>query len=325
MKYIVFPILTLLLIFATFSCSSDDEDDNIGLDTSPNTIVANMEGNAWEAKIKEATLSNDILTVYGQAGNGSVIVLKMDLYKNQPVDKAYILANSASHFAVYDQTGPMDSLIYWTKNNSDALGQSGDILLTKLDKINKLVSGTFKFRAFNNHDNKDYYYFSQGAFTDVQIVDSLTIITGTNVNISSNTGGTGTGTGTGGNSNNTDVNYVNCDLNGAPIVSTSENITSPSGNFLIQASYGTQKTLSLQFPAGIAQGDYDLSTSSNNVVFTYVENGVVYSENPTGNLFIIENSSSTVSGNFYGTLKNENDSTDIVTLHGGTFSMSLLQ
>jgi len=174
MKHLLFSAFTVLLAFSMISCSKTSDDD-LGLDTSPNTFVANLEGEAWNAAKKEAVLSNDYLTIYAEANNHTLVCLQMELYKNEPVGKTYVLTNTSTHFASYDFTSRLDSLVYWTKNNSDAYGQSGDIELTKLDEANKLVSGTFKFRAFNNHNSADYQYFSQGAFTDIRIVDSLSI------------------------------------------------------------------------------------------------------------------------------------------------------
>ncbi len=174
MKRIYLLPIFLLSIFVLNSCSTP-EDDDLGLDTSPNTFVANLEGEAWNAAKKEAVLSNNFLTIYAESNNHSLVCLQMELYKNEPVGKSYVLTNTSTHFASYDFSSRLDSLVYWTKNNPDQYGQSGDIELTKLDETNKLVSGTFKFRAFNNHNSSDYQYFSQGAFTDIRIVDSLSI------------------------------------------------------------------------------------------------------------------------------------------------------
>lgn len=183
MKYFIFSAIVLFLALSINSCTPKEEDDDIGLDTSPNTFVANLEGESWSAVKREAVLTSEYLTVYGEASNGSLITLKMKLYNYEPAGKSYVLSNLADHFAAYDNTTRLDSLIYWSKNNPDAYGQSGDIELTKLDEVNKLVSGTFKFRAFNNHTSADYLYLSQGAFTDIAIVDNLTIdITGLNEN-----------------------------------------------------------------------------------------------------------------------------------------------
>lgn len=168
------PLFLLPLIFIS-SCSKNNDDEDVALDTSPNTIVANLDGKAWSAAKKEAVLSNDYLTVYGEASDGSLLTLQVKLYQYQPLDKSYVLTNTSEHFAAFDNTSRTDSLTYWTRNNFDTYGQSGDIEITKLDKVNKITSGVFKFRAFNNHNAQDYKYLSQGAFTDIRIVDSLSI------------------------------------------------------------------------------------------------------------------------------------------------------
>ncbi len=174
MRYLILLAFSIILVFSVNSCSTNDDDD-LGLDTSPNTFVANLEGEAWNAVKKEAVLSNNYLTIYAEANNKTLVCLQIKLFNNEPVGKTYVMTNTSTHFASYDFSSRLDSLVYWTKNNPDPYGQSGDLELTKLDEGNKLVSGTFKFRAFNNHNSSDYQYFSQGAFTDIRIVDSLSI------------------------------------------------------------------------------------------------------------------------------------------------------
>ena len=319
MKYLIFPIIAIFLSLSFNSCSSEDDDD-LGLDTSPNTFVANLEGEAWNASKKEAVLTSDYLIVYGQASNASIITLKMKLYKYQPVGKSYVLSNGADHFAAYDFTSPLDSLIYWSKNNSDNYGQSGDIELTKLDVTNKLVSGTFKFRAFNNHDKNDYLYLSQGAFTDIPIVDNLTIdVTGQNI---INTGGGDDDDDNGGSSS---VDFVNSTINGTAVNSISTTISSISGFLYLQGVYSTTEQISLMFPSTIDLGTYDLADATNSVQISYVSNGVSYSASPTGSFTLTEKTSSRISGSFNATLTNPSDDTDVVTITTGTFSKSLLQ
>lgn len=183
MKYLLFSVL-LLFLSLSFTACSDDEDE-LGLDTSPNTFVATLEGQHWTAVKKEAILFEDHLMVYAEADDKSLIALRMDLFKHEPLGRPYIFTNASTHFAAYDNTSKRDTLVYWTKNNFDDDAQSGDVQLEKFDTIHKLVSGNFKCRVFNNliksnqAELSDYLYFSQGAFTDIPLVESLTIdITG---------------------------------------------------------------------------------------------------------------------------------------------------
>lgn len=179
MKYLIYSVLFLFLGLSFTACS--DDEDEFGLDTSPNTFVATLEGENWTAEKQEAILFDNYLMVYAEASDKSLIALKVDLYKHEPIGRPYIFNNNSTHFAAYDNTSRADTLLYWTKNNYDDDAQSGDVELTQLDTARKLVSGTFKCRVFNNLVNSnnpalaDYLYFSQGAFTDIPIVDVLTI------------------------------------------------------------------------------------------------------------------------------------------------------
>ena len=320
MKYLVYPIIAIFLSLSFSSCTTEDDDD-LGLDTSPNTFVANLEGEAWNAVKKEAVLTNDYLIVYGQAANATIVTLKMKLYKYQPVGKAYVLSNGSEHFAAYDFTGPLDSLIYWSKNNSDKYGQSGDIELTKLDKVNKLVSGTFKFRAFNNHNKLDYLYLSQGAFTDIAIVDNLTIdVTGQNI-INNDDDDDDDDDNGGGSS----ADFVNCTINGTGSNSTSTGLSNTSGTLSLQGLYSNLSQVVLMFPSTIDLGTYDLANATNSVHVSYVSGGVAYSASPTGSFTLTEKTSSRISGSFNAVLTNTADDTDVVTITTGTFSQSLLQ
>ena len=323
MKYIIFFLSVLFFSFSFNSCSTEDDDD-LGLDTSPNTFVANLEGEAWSAAKKEAILTNDYLIVYGQAANGNIISLKMKLYKYQPVGKAYVLSNGSDHFADYDFTSPLDSLIYWSKNNLDEYGQSGDIELTKLDLVNKLVSGVFKFRAFNNHDKNDYLYLSQGAFTDIRIVDLLTIdITGQNIiNVGGDDAEDDTGDST---EEETSSDFINCTVNGTVNNSTSTTITSNSGFLNIEGIYSATEQIMIELPSTLELGTYDLSVAANSIQFTYVQNGETYSSSPAGSFTLTEKTNTRISGSFHVFLVNSSDTSDTVNLTEGTFSKSLLQ
>jgi len=195
----IFFLSILILSTLFFASCTPEEDTTIGIDTSPNTFVGNLDGTEWRSATREAQINGDYLSVYGLSSNGTLLSLRVKLYEYQPINKAYILSNTSDHYVAYDNTSGFDSLVYWSKNNPDINGQSGDITITKIDLVERKVSGTYRSRVFNNHTPLQYYYFSQGAFTDVTLVDSLTIpFAGSNF-VNYNGGNTGDGNNIGGN------------------------------------------------------------------------------------------------------------------------------
>lgn len=317
MKYNIVLWLTTFSALLLSSCTSKEDDGEIGLDTSPNTFVANIEGDAWSAAKKEAIINGDFLTVYGEAANGSLMTLNIKLYQSDPTARPYILANYTEHYAAYDYTTRLDSLIFWSKNNSDVSGQSGDIVITKLDLENHLVSGTFKFRAYNNHSSAEYLNLSQGAFTDIQIVNYLSIdISGTGEIIIPE--------------DSVDVtppltHYINCSFNQNAMVSTTTTISSDPSLLFIEGLYSAVSKINLQFPITLEIGSYSIHEPVNNISFSMIYNGVSYNLNPYGNLNITEKTNERISGNFEGTICQSSDSTNVADITNGVFSVSLLQ
>ncbi|MBN2668597.1 MAG: hypothetical protein JXR60_05140 [Bacteroidales bacterium] len=324
MNFKNYIVVILISVLALGSCSKKTDDDKISLDTSSNTFVANIEGEAFNAFAKQAVLKDGYLTVYGQSSNGSIICVRTKLYNYEPTDKTYILSNHSDHFISYDFGNRFDTLVYWSKNNPEDLGQSGDVLISKIDLDYGLVSGTFKTRVYSNFDKNQQFYLSQGSFTDIMIVDSLTIDNYGMIGITNSSGGTGGGGGG-------DVilptdNYVKCKVNGVDYNSTSTNITSNYGMLMISGNINTQfKSINIQMPVSIAVGTYDISNPLNSVSINYSVSSTAYSLNPIGTLDITEKTTEHISGTFTVSLTNTNNENDVITLENGQFSMSLLQ
>lgn len=325
----LFSLVSIALLFFFNACTPQEEEDYIGLDTGSNTFVANFEGKAWSAARKEATIVDDYLTVYGEQSNGKLMSVRVKLYKYQPVDKTYILNNSSDHYISYDPSSRFDSLVYWSKNNPEIYGQSGDVVITKLDEQYNLVSGEFKTRVYNNHDANDFYYFTQGSFTDVPIVDSLTIAFtgGEIVNSGGGTGGGDTGGGdTGGGDTgggNSSEDYVNFTVDGSGFLSDSEQVSVSGGFIDIDATEG-DKAIKIKMLSTVQEGTYSL-TQSPYIMIEYYEGEETYAYNQTGSMTISEKSSERITGSFTVTLTHTVDFAMTKTLTVGAFSVNMLQ
>jgi hypothetical protein len=333
-----FSLLIISLSLILTSCSPEEDNDNIGLSTGPNTFVANLEGEAWSATQKEALLVDDYLSIYGEAMDGSLMAITVKLFKYEPTNKTYVLDNNSDHFISYDPSSRLDSLVYWTKNNPGVHGtdnnvelqNSGTVIITELDLVNNLVSGEFKVRVYNNFNNSDYYYISQGSFNDISIVDVLSInITGEIIN---NNGGDvdnnedNDGDDNDNNGTTPSPQFLNCKIDGVSF-NTSTPYIQLYSDYIRVMHIAPTRNMTLKFPATIEVGTYSFTDFELTPQVSYNVEGMSFESfvnTDPGVITVTEKTGEKISGTFSCTV-HEILGEESKTISEGSFSVSLLQ
>ncbi len=344
MRFIrLLSVVFLGLTLCFTSCTKEEDNGNIALSSGSNTFVANLDGEAWSASRKEALLEGNKLSVYGESSNGSLISVKVKLFKYEPTDRLYVLNNHSNHFISYDPSLRSDSLVYWSKNNPGTHGDvnsiefqnSGEVTITKLDKVNQLVSGKFKVRVYNNHDNSDYYQISQGTFTDIAIVEAVSIdlngaITNHNGDEDNDTGGDIGDIVGDDDDDNVLPQYLNCDIDGqalntnAPIVSFNYGSITITNNVVVD--YQVTQSLKLEIPTSLEIGSYVFSETSPRPQVSYTIDEEVYASTDAllSEITITEKTEEKISGTFVSTIQSASGE-DTKSITNGSFSINLLQ
>lgn len=76
-------------------------------------------------------------------------------------------ANSLTNLIYYQPAGT--DFVYWGFHPNDATANTGAVVITNVDTVNKTVSGTFQFTGFwsNTDDNLPSISFTNGVFTNI--------------------------------------------------------------------------------------------------------------------------------------------------------------
>ncbi|MGC4129944.1 MAG: DUF6252 family protein [Bergeyella sp.] len=157
-KYIFFITLLSLCIL---SCRDKDQDPDVlpnATQHGANTGGALVDGKVWVAKIEQPDLNPGGNNTQYEFVNGeyklqihlrnienpSGNVIKIYLVSDQDFDTGNYQLNEINTAIYSPSTYP-----YYTNSNN-----VGVINITKFDKVNKIISGTFSFKAINMFSNE---------------------------------------------------------------------------------------------------------------------------------------------------------------------------
>jgi hypothetical protein len=127
----IFPFLLILLFNA---CEKDS--------TSVYKMTAFVNGNAWQCVLPVIVIENDKMIITGTALDGKTIIITVNGIANGTYQLS-ATAGLAQCAALYKGSlGASDDDAY--------VSVEGSVVLTKVDQINKRVSGTFQFSCFRN-------------------------------------------------------------------------------------------------------------------------------------------------------------------------------
>jgi hypothetical protein len=164
-----------LILFVSFamisiaSCKEDDDDDDNNNNNPANSVEAKIATDSnianptdWKSASVSAVVVNNITTITAVGTDGSQLIITL------PVDATgtYALnaSNSSSPTVIFTEdpvaSGTNPNLLFY------GVDGSGSVAITKYDKTNKKISGTFQFQTIRLLSGVRRY-FTLGEITDV--------------------------------------------------------------------------------------------------------------------------------------------------------------
>lgn len=146
-------ILLLGVAFVLGSCSKDS--------VSVNKLSAKIEGKSWNASLRVANLTSNVFVITGTSLTGEVLVLTI------VGDKPGLYEFSLTEYkcnATYKKSALS------TSPDDIFTSVSGKINLTKVDLVNKKISGTFDFTLARLA--LETVSISNGSFNDLEFTNT---------------------------------------------------------------------------------------------------------------------------------------------------------
>jgi hypothetical protein len=148
----------LVMLFSIYSCQDDVKFNNPSFQSIKDNVF-------WRAVNTDASLSTSgVLTINAYTRN-EILTLKTA----STTLATYELGKSASNTANYQIKTNSSTTISFSTGSDFGDGQ---IVITEYDKINKTISGTFRFNVSNVAKNPlydDFINFQQGVFYKVPL------------------------------------------------------------------------------------------------------------------------------------------------------------
>ncbi|HTE27611.1 DUF6252 domain-containing protein [Flavitalea sp.] len=232
--------LTGILLLA--ACGKEMSVDTLGntgnTNTSSGKLRMTINGKVWIAdRIAEATITDDITAIYGISYDKKAFIITLDATSTGE----FTLDQNSLHVAAWTDSTETNNEAYTTNQSEDQVKAGGKVYVTKIDTVQRLISGTFELKLFRELDN-----------------GQKTIIDGVFENLSYGSTPTTIGGGTGPGGPIQAGNSLQATINGS-----NYKPTDVSG-FLFQdkiivngAQTDGSKALGLQFPANIIAGTYN--------------------------------------------------------------------
>ena len=144
------------IVFITISVASCNKDSS----SASVKMGASIDGKSWNSSVRVAVLQGNIFTITGTSLTGEIIAITI----NGETTGAYslsLLPPVAGCAASYKAS--------YTTSTADIWGSiTGKVVLTKVDKTNKLISGTFEFSLALPVISLVTKSITQGQFNDLQ-------------------------------------------------------------------------------------------------------------------------------------------------------------
>ena len=140
-------ILSLLVLCIFNSCQKEFEDPNDPFTSTTSDFKAKVNGVQFVADISGAVIITDsIISLGGQSNDGQKIVF---IVADSGVHVYSLDINSISNVGAYVAING----IPFTSNGGTTPAESGgNLAIVSIDSVNRLMSGTFNFRAFRASD-----------------------------------------------------------------------------------------------------------------------------------------------------------------------------
>lgn len=166
-KILNFSLFVLMGIFIS-SCSNDDKASNS--QAAQGELIAEIDGASFVSNSNNsgAIYINSILSISGQNSLGTILLTIPEITQAGTFDLSYNTDGDAA--GVYT---PSDENAYISEAEN---GGSGQLIITKFDLENELISGTFEFKAIRQEGSDptnpmiETVEVTNGSFTDLQIL-----------------------------------------------------------------------------------------------------------------------------------------------------------
>ena len=161
-------LYSLALVLGLSACRKETSLENGGA-TSGN-FTARVDGVQWTAAGTKqgASILGGIIQITGISTDNKEITMTI----NDSVAGTYPLNQSTPSFAAYANVDSSELFAYSTNQGSDSTQAGGYVTITKIDPVNKTISGTFAFNVYRDIDGRQKT-ITLGVFTKIPYVTTL--------------------------------------------------------------------------------------------------------------------------------------------------------
>ncbi len=155
-------IITMWLCVCIFnSCQKKFENTNHTSQDSPAEFKAKINGVQFVAVLYGAAIREDsVISIAAESGDRQMIVFAV---KDSGVHNYTLAMNSVFNFGGYTDA----TSIAFASNEGISPGDSGgELTIVSIDKIKRLLSGNFYFKAFHQ-DNRTQRIITDGEFKNI--------------------------------------------------------------------------------------------------------------------------------------------------------------
>lgn len=165
--------LFLFISITLISCGEVEPIDPAVLNDGNNnnnngqpSLTATFNNQNFTATGFQAIKTSNTLLIQGFRSNGSNFSFALS-----GTSTGTYPANSLDNLIYYQPAGT--DFVYWGFHPTDANANTGAVVITNIDTVNKTVSGTFQFTGFwsNNDDNLPSISFTNGVFNNIPYTD----------------------------------------------------------------------------------------------------------------------------------------------------------
>lgn len=271
MRNTILLLGAFLFILLIESCQKE-----VSFDTGTNPSLsgdmrAKIDGQQWVSGLgASAHIAIGRIAISGLSVDRKIILLNV-------VDSGvhrYTLNNAALNFAVYQDSAIGVNSSFGTEQSDDPNLAGGEVNITKIDTVNKKISGTFSFKAYREDDGAKKN-ITDGSFTDITYTTTIPPSTGSDT--------------------------FRVKIDGTPF--NPAVITGQAAFGLIQiggSSVTYSPSVSIAMPADIAPGTYTFGQLGLTGNYNNSSDPLNVQSSNSGNITILEHNSSTkrIRGNF---------------------------
>jgi len=277
------------IFFAVVTCltmasCSKPNPGNLTPAASPN-MTTYIDGKAWSAKAG-GVIQFGMMNVTGiQSSDGQTITISL----TGTTTGTYMLGPGLNNAAAYKPDSGSNTVAFSTGVDST----TGQVVITSIDSKNKTMSGTFYFTVERATDNKKHTMTS-GKFTNIPYTGSLPVTSST----------------------------CSATVNGASWTTNSVFISDASGTYIISATKNDGTTIGFSMPDNITTGTYNFAPFGTYTA-QYNANTSTFYQAQSGSITIQTKTSTTMTGTFSFNGTNLANTSDMVTVTNGSFSVQL--